>query len=129
MGFSAVELFGFFRKKRWDSVIKLRMTCDNFLIGTSGYDYPEWKGVFYPDDLPRKQFLSYYASQFNALELNNTFYSMPTAERLQSLYQRTEGKPVDIRKGTSESDPSPRPPVAAGRPLFCPRPMDQTIGI
>ena len=62
------------------------------LIGTSGYDYPEWKGVFYPEDLKRKDFLSYYATQFNALELNNTFYNMPTAERLLSFYERSEGK-------------------------------------
>ena len=64
----------------------------DLLIGTSGYDYPEWKGVFYPEDLKRKDFLSYYATQFNALELNNTFYNMPTAERLMSLYERSEGK-------------------------------------
>lgn len=50
----------------------------DLLIGTSGYDYPEWKGVFYPDDLKRKDFLSYYATQFNALELNNTFYNTLT---------------------------------------------------
>ena len=64
----------------------------DLLIGTSGYDYPEWKGVFYPQDLKRKDFLSYYATQFNALELNNTFYNMPTAERLLSFYERSEGR-------------------------------------
>ena len=64
----------------------------NLLIGTSGYDYPEWKGVFYPQDLKRKDFLKFYATQFNALELNNTFYNMPTAERLYSFYERSEGK-------------------------------------
>lgn len=64
----------------------------DLLIGTSGYDYPEWKGVFYPEDLKRKNFLSFYATQFNALELNNTFYNMPTAERLLSFYERSEGK-------------------------------------
>ena len=62
------------------------------LIGTSGYDYPEWKGVFYPKNLKRKDFLIFYATQFNALELNNTFYNMPTAERLLSFYERSEGK-------------------------------------
>lgn len=64
----------------------------DLLIGTSGYDYPEWKGVFYPEDLKRKDFLIFYATQFNALELNNTFYNMPTAERLLSFYERSEGK-------------------------------------
>ncbi|WP_407425925.1 DUF72 domain-containing protein [Treponema sp.] len=61
-------------------------------LGTSGYDYPEWKGVFYPADLKRKDFLCYYATKFNALELNNTFYNMPTADRLLSFYERSEGK-------------------------------------
>lgn len=65
---------------------------NNFLIGTSGYDYPEWKGVFYPADLKRADFLSYYATVFNALELNNTFYNMPTAERILSFYERAEGR-------------------------------------
>ena len=67
------------------------MITNNILIGTSGYDYPEWKGVFYPNDLKRKDFLPYYATQFNALEVNNTFYNMPTAERLLSFYERSGG--------------------------------------
>ena len=62
------------------------------LIGTSGYDYPEWKGVFYPPELKRADFLSYYATQFNALELNNTFYNMPDAKRVWSFYERSEGR-------------------------------------
>ena len=64
----------------------------DILIGTSGYDYPEWKGVFYPETLNRKDFLSYYATRFNALELNNTFYNMPTAQRMLSFYERSEGR-------------------------------------
>lgn len=67
------------------------MTTNEILIGTSGYDYPEWKEVFYPQDLKRKDFLQFYASQFNALELNNTFYNMPTAERLLSFNDRSGG--------------------------------------
>lgn len=62
------------------------------LIGTSGYDYPEWKGVFYPADLKRKDFLPYYSTVFNALELNSTFYNMPTAGRLLSFYERSEAR-------------------------------------
>ncbi len=64
----------------------------NLLLGTSGYDYPEWKGVFYPEDLKRKDFLSYYSTQFNALELNNTFYNMPDSQRMLSFYDRGEGR-------------------------------------
>lgn len=37
---------------------------DQLLIGTSGYDYPEWKGVFYPPEIKRKDFLEYYAAQW-----------------------------------------------------------------
>lgn len=62
----------------------------NILIGTSGYDYPEWKGIFYPEKLPRKDFLTYYSTQLNALELNNTFYSMPTKQRIESYIERSE---------------------------------------
>ena len=65
---------------------------DGILIGTSGYDYPEWKGVFYPIALKRKDFLLYYSTVFNALELNSSFYNMPTAERLSSFYDRSEGR-------------------------------------
>ena len=64
----------------------------DLLLGTSGYDYPEWKSVFYPADLKRKDFLPYYSTVFNALELNFSFYGLPTAERLLSFYERSEGR-------------------------------------
>jgi uncharacterized protein YecE (DUF72 family) len=51
-------------------------------IGTSGYNYPEWKGTFYPADLPTKQMLDYYAARFSVVEINATFYRMPTAKTL-----------------------------------------------
>ncbi len=54
-------------------------------VGTSGYGYKEWKGKFYPEKLSAKQMLSYYGQQFNAVELNNTFRRMPTAESLETL--------------------------------------------
>jgi len=53
-------------------------------IGTSGFDYREWKPGFYPADLPRKQFLEYYATRFRSVELNNTFYRIPDARRIAS---------------------------------------------
>ncbi len=48
------------------------------LVGTSGYNYPEWKGSFYPADLPATKFLPYYADRFPTVEINYTFYRMPT---------------------------------------------------
>ena len=62
------------------------------LIGTSGYDYPEWKPTFYPETVKRADFLSYYATQFNSLELNGTYYKMPTAAQMQNMVTRTNGK-------------------------------------
>lgn len=50
-------------------------------IGTSGYNYPEWKGSFYPADLPAKKMLAYYAERLRTVEINYTFYRMPN-ERL-----------------------------------------------
>ena len=48
------------------------------LVGTSGYNYPEWKGSFYPADLPASKMLPYYAGEFSTVEINYTFYRMPT---------------------------------------------------
>ena len=47
-------------------------------IGTSGYNYPEWKGRFYPADLPAGKMLLYYAARFPTVEINYTFYRAPT---------------------------------------------------
>jgi uncharacterized protein YecE (DUF72 family) len=52
-------------------------------VGTSGYSYPQWKGSFYPPDLPQKQMLQYYGSQFRSVEINNTFHRMPTVALLE----------------------------------------------
>jgi uncharacterized protein YecE (DUF72 family) len=54
------------------------------LIGTSGYSYAPWKGRFYPQKMPQKQLLPFYASHFPTVEINNTFYNMPTPELVQS---------------------------------------------
>ncbi len=48
------------------------------LVGTSGYNYPEWKGSFYPPELPAAKMLEYYAGRFPTVEINYTFYRMPT---------------------------------------------------
>lgn len=47
------------------------------LVGTSGFSYKEWKGSFYPEDLPADGMLRYYAERLPAVEINNTFYRMP----------------------------------------------------
>jgi uncharacterized protein YecE (DUF72 family) len=47
-------------------------------VGTSGFNYPEWKGPFYPETLPASKMLPYYAQHFGTVEINYTFYRMPT---------------------------------------------------
>jgi uncharacterized protein YecE (DUF72 family) len=56
----------------------------NLLVGTSGYSYKEWKGIFYPEDLPAKEMLSYYSHQLPAVEINNTFYRLPQATMIEN---------------------------------------------
>jgi uncharacterized protein YecE (DUF72 family) len=55
-----------------------------FLVGTSGYSYKEWKGGFYPDKLPDKRMLSYYAQHFSTVEINSTFRRFPSAGTVES---------------------------------------------
>lgn len=50
--------------------------------GTSGFAYKEWKGSFYPEELPQSNFLAYYAQHFRSCEINNTFYRMPSEKML-----------------------------------------------
>jgi uncharacterized protein YecE (DUF72 family) len=49
-------------------------------VGTSGWNYPEWKGSFYPDDIKPAAMLAYYTARFATVEVNATFYRMPTAK-------------------------------------------------
>ena len=48
-------------------------------VGTSGYNYPEWRGTFYPEKFPAAKMLPYYAERFDTVEINYTFYRTPNA--------------------------------------------------
>jgi uncharacterized protein YecE (DUF72 family) len=52
------------------------------LVGTSGYSYDAWKGSFYPRELPTSQRLRYYAERLPTVEINSTFYQLPTTKTL-----------------------------------------------
>src|SRR5258706_13934767 len=58
-------------------------------VGTSGFSYKEWKKIFYPADLPNDQFLSHYATRLNAVEIDATFYRMPTPKSLETWRNAT----------------------------------------
>jgi uncharacterized protein YecE (DUF72 family) len=62
--------------------------------GTSGFSYKEWKGSFYPADLPASGMLAFYAARFPTVEINNTFYRMPTETQLR---QWAEQVPAGFR--------------------------------
>ena len=51
----------------------------NLYVGTSGYSYKEWKGKFYPQNLPAKQMLSFFSQHFRTVEINYTFRRLATA--------------------------------------------------
>jgi uncharacterized protein YecE (DUF72 family) len=53
-------------------------------VGTSGYSYKEWKGIFYPEKMSPKEMLRFYSERFGTVEINNTFYHMPTESVLKS---------------------------------------------
>jgi uncharacterized protein YecE (DUF72 family) len=58
-------------------------------IGTSGWHYPHWSGPFYPPDLPKKEYLRFYADRFESVEINNSFYRLPQKDTLLSWRETT----------------------------------------
>jgi uncharacterized protein YecE (DUF72 family) len=62
---------------------------ENVHIGTSGWHYAHWKGNFYPAALPASAMLKWYSERFRTVELNNSFYRLPTDESVQSWKSQT----------------------------------------
>lgn len=58
-------------------------------IGTSGWHYPHWEGPFYPEGLPKTQWLDYYAERFDTIEINATFYRLPEPETFAAWREAT----------------------------------------
>jgi uncharacterized protein YecE (DUF72 family) len=64
----------------------------NFWIGTSGFQYLEWKGSFYPEDLPTAKMLSFYAERFTTTEINYTFHRIPAQKTIDNWKAQTPGR-------------------------------------
>ncbi len=64
------------------------------MVGTSGYLYAHWQNIFYPQGLVSSQWLNFYAQYFKGLELNVTFYRLPSANVFKNWYKKT---PADFR--------------------------------
>ncbi len=60
-----------------------------YFIGTSGWVYPHWRGTFYPQKLPQAQWLQYYAEHFPTVEINNSFYRLPTEQAFQGWHSKS----------------------------------------
>jgi uncharacterized protein YecE (DUF72 family) len=59
------------------------------LLGTSGWQYRDWRGRFYPPSLPQRSWLEHHAAHWQTVELNNSFYRLPAREQFASWAQRT----------------------------------------
>jgi uncharacterized protein YecE (DUF72 family) len=69
-------------------------------IGTSGYSYKHWRGRYYPEDLKPSEWLSHYVRDFDTVELNNTFYHLPTEEAFDNWRKSTPPDFVFAVKGS-----------------------------
>jgi len=67
-------------------------------VGTSGYSYKEWKGSFFPADLPASQMLRFYGERFNTVEINNSFYRMPSGSVLAKWVEEVPSTFVFVLK-------------------------------
>jgi uncharacterized protein YecE (DUF72 family) len=74
--------------------MKSKATKPRTWIGTSGYQYPEWLGSFYPDKLSKAKMLTYYSEHFSTTEVNYTFRSMPSEKTVKRWKDET---PDDFR--------------------------------
>ncbi|MDX1695041.1 MAG: DUF72 domain-containing protein [Ketobacteraceae bacterium] len=57
-------------------------------IGTSGYHYDHWKSVFYPESIKKTEWFSYYSERFSTVEINNTFYKLPSIKTFESWHDQ-----------------------------------------
>src|ERR1700689_4706245 len=61
------------------------------LIGTSGWQYRDWRGGLYPDGVPQRRWLEYYATRYLTVENNNSFYRLPSEQTFSAWRDRTPG--------------------------------------
>lgn len=65
-------------------------TVPELRVGTSGYSYPDWVGPIYPTGLPRNEWLPYYARQFDTVEINSTYYRVPSPHMIAALVRKVD---------------------------------------
>ena len=72
------------------------------LIGTSGFSYKDWVGPYYPEKLPKKDWLAFYAREFKTCELNFTYYRLPNAQTLERMAAKVPADFVFTLKASGE---------------------------
>ena len=72
------------------------------LIGTSGYSYDDWVGPVYPPDLPKNDWLAFYAREFRTCEINYTYYRLPSARTLAAMSAKTPADFIFTVKASQE---------------------------
>ena len=60
-----------------------------FFCGTSGWNYNDWRSRFYPRDLPQSKWLSYYSQKFDTVEINNSFYRLPSEDTFKAWHDES----------------------------------------
>ena len=61
-------------------------------VGCSGWSYRDWRGVVYPSDLPQRRWFEHYQQLFDTVELNSTFYRLPTPEAVEAMGGAAAGR-------------------------------------
>jgi uncharacterized protein YecE (DUF72 family) len=59
-------------------------------IGTSGYSYKDWKGIFYPEKIDQSKMLDFYAEHFDTVEINSTYYGIPRPQVFENMAKKTK---------------------------------------
>ena len=61
-------------------------------VGTSGWQYRDWRGAFYPKEIPQREWLPYFAEHFETVEVNNSFYRLPERETFERWREQTPNR-------------------------------------
>jgi uncharacterized protein YecE (DUF72 family) len=65
------------------------MCTKDLYIGTSGWSYKHWHGIFYPENLKPDKYLEFYTTRFGCVELNSCFYHLPLEKTVAGWMNRT----------------------------------------
>jgi len=100
------------------------MIASSIKIGTSGYSFKDWVGNFYPPEVPQGKRLDYYASQFNCVEINSTYYGIPHPAIMAKIEEKTpEGFEFTVKANQEMTHRNSRDPAHYEQFLNCLEPL------